>query len=243
MIMKKIVSIFCLFFLFVSAYAHASLMLDRTRVIYDAGQAGVSVVVENTDPKDPYLAQVWLESADGQRITEPLVALPLLQRIDPNQRKQIRISMLTNATTQLAQDRETLFYFNLLGVPPKSQVENAVEIVIQSRFKLFYRPQGLKVYPDANWQRELTIERTGNELVLNNPTSYYIIIININHNRDKVENFSELILAPYSTTIYPISEQLGSASTIVVTYIDDYGAAQLLEYRCVDQSCVLNSQP
>lgn len=241
--MNKIVSLFFAFLFFLNTCANASLTLDRTRVIYDASQAGVSVVVENTDPKDPYLAQAWLESADGERITEPLIALPLLQRIDPNQRKQIRISMLGNSTVELAQDRETLFYFNLLGIPPKGQVENAVEIVIQSRLKLFYRPQGLQVYPDADWQRELIIERVGHDLVLNNPTPYHIIVININHNLDKVEGFSELILVPYSTTTYPLSEQLEVSSSIVVTYIDDYGAAQLLEYACEGASCVLNRQP
>lgn len=41
--------------------------MDRTRVIYDAAKPGVSVVVENTDTKDPFLVQTWLESSEGKK--------------------------------------------------------------------------------------------------------------------------------------------------------------------------------
>lgn len=148
-----------------SGYVQASLTMDRTRVIYDAAKPGVSVVVENIDAKDPFLVQTWLESSEGKKITEPLVALPLLQRIEPNQKKQIRINAV-NETTPLPQDKESLMYFNILGVPPKSNLENVVEVVIQSRFKLFYRPKGLIKYPGNNWQQELVLEKKITNFIL-----------------------------------------------------------------------------
>lgn len=240
--MKKNRLFFGAFLFLLSIYAHASLTVDRTRIIYDAEKSGVSVVVENSDPKDPFLAQVWIESADGQKITEPLIALPLLQRIEPNQKKQIRVNTI-NSTAPLAQDRESLFYFNLLGVPPKSQIDNVVEIVIQSRFKLFYRPKGLQKYPDNDWQKKLLLERKGSELVLNNPTPYHIVIININNSSQKIKDFSEIILEPYASTVYPMNEQLRRASEIFVVYVDDYGAAKILEYACESTSCSLSDKP
>lgn len=115
---KRITFIFSAMIL-LSTHVQASLTVDCTRVIYDMEKPGVSVVVENTDTKDPFLLQTWIESSQGEKITEPLVALPLLQRIEPGQKKQIRINSV-NQTAQLPQDRETLFYFNVLGIPPRA---------------------------------------------------------------------------------------------------------------------------
>ncbi|EPL9568991.1 fimbrial biogenesis chaperone [Providencia rettgeri] len=227
--------------LLVSTYTHASISVDRTRVIYDENSKGVSVVVENTDSKDPFLVQSWVEDEKGKKITDPLVALPVLQRIDANQKKQIRISTSKNSLN-IPNDKESLFYFNVLGIPPKSQLENAVEIVIQSRFKLFYRPKGITKYADNNWQKELKIEKMGSTLKLVNPTAYHVVVININDNKNKVANFEEIIIKPNSNTNYFLSDKQKNASEIVVTYIDDYGSPKLLTYSCRNTSCVLNAE-
>ena len=218
--------------------AHASISADRTRVIYDEASKGVSIVVENTDNKDPFLVQSWIENENGHKINEPLIALPLLQRLDPKQKKQVRISASKN-TLNAATDKETLFYFNILGIPPKSEMENAVEIVIQSRFKLFYRPTGLKKYPDNNWQKELKVEKTGNALKLINPTPYHVVVININDNLSKVDNFQEIIIKPNSTSVYSLSDNKTKSPKMVVTYIDDYGSPKLLNYTCQSTTCTL----
>jgi len=224
--------------LLLSSAVQASLTMDRTRVIYDAAKPGVSVVVENTDTKDPFLVQTWLESSDGKKITEPLVALPLLQRIEPNQKKQIRINSV-NEVTPLPQDKESLMYFNILGVPPKSNIENVVEVVIQSRFKLFYRPKGLQKYPENNWQQELKIEKKNNQLYLNNPTPYHVVIININDSLKKAKDFSEIIVKPNSNFVYPLNNQQKNGNNIMVTYLDDYGAPKILKYTCSGSNCSL----
>ncbi|HHR6030760.1 TPA: fimbrial biogenesis chaperone [Providencia alcalifaciens] len=219
-------------------YAHASISADRTRVIYDEASKGVSIVIENTDNKDPFLVQSWIENENGHKINEPLIALPLLQRIDPKQKKQVRISASKN-NLNAAKDKETLFYFNILGIPPKSEIENAVEIVIQSRFKLFYRPTGLKKYPDNNWQKELKIEKTGNSLKLTNPTPYHVVVININDNLSKVDNFQEIIIKPNSNSVYSLPDNKTKSPKMVITYIDDYGTPKLLNYTCQSTTCTL----
>ncbi|WP_300002708.1 molecular chaperone [uncultured Cedecea sp.] len=224
--------------LLLSSAVQASLTMDRTRVIYDAAKPGVSVVVENIDAKDPFLVQTWLESSDGKKISEPLVALPLLQRIEPNQKKQIRINAV-NETTPLPQDKESLLYFNILGVPPKSNIENVVEVVIQSRFKLFYRPKGLVKYPENNWQQELKVEKKNNQLVFNNPTPYHVVVININNTPQKVKDFSEVIITPNSSFVYQLNDKQRNGNNIMVTYLDDYGAPQTLKYTCSGSSCSL----
>lgn len=224
--------------LLVSTYTHASISADRTRVIYNEASKGVSIVVENTDSKDPFLVQSWIEDENSHKISDPLIALPLLQRIEPNQKKQVRISTTKN-NLKAPSDKESLFYFNVLGIPPKSELENAVEIVIQSRFKLFYRPTGLKKYPDNNWQKELKIEKSGNSLKLTNPTPYHVVIININDNASKVENFQEIVIKPNSNASYSLNDKKIKSSNMVLTYIDDYGTPKLLNYTCQSATCSL----
>lgn len=224
--------------LLLSTYAQASISVDRTRVIYDEASKGVSVVVKNTDSKDPFLVQSWIENEQGNKVTEPLIALPVLQRIEPNQKKQVRISA-SKTDLQAASDKESLFYFNILGIPPKSELENAVEIVIQSRFKLFYRPAGLMKYPDNNWQKELRIEKKGNALTLTNPTPYHVVVININDSTKKVDDFQELIIKPNSDVRHALSDKQVQSPKMVVTYIDDYGAVKRLNYTCQSTTCSL----
>ncbi|TDS83326.1 pili/flagellar assembly PapD-like chaperone, partial [Rahnella sp. BIGb0236] len=105
--------------------ALAAVNLDRTRIIYHAGDKSVSVMLENQSKTLPYLAQVWLENAQGEKITSPLVALPPMQRIDAGEKSQIRILQLPE-TAGLPKDRESLFYFNVREVPPKSDMANVM---------------------------------------------------------------------------------------------------------------------
>lgn len=224
--------------IFVSACTQASLSVDRTRIIYDEKNKGVSVVVENTDKKDPYLMQTWVENAQGEKITEPLIALPLLQRIEPGQKKQVRINTSKN-DLKMSTNEESLFYFNVLGIPPKSQLENAVEIVIQSRFKLFYRPEGLPQYLEKNWQKELKLEKSLGLLKLTNPTPYHVVVININDSFNKVPNFQEMVIKPNSHTTYPLTDKQQKSSKMVISYIDDFGSPHLLNYTCASTTCTL----
>ncbi|HBO24377.1 MAG TPA: molecular chaperone [Providencia sp.] len=222
----------------ISTYTQASLSVDRTRIIYDEANKGVSVVVENIDKNAPYLLQSWIENSQGQKISEPLIALPLLQRIEPAQKKQVRISISKNDLA-LPKNQESLFYFNVLGIPPKTQLENAVEIVIQSRFKLFYRPSGLTKYPNGDWQKELKLEKVGKSLKLTNPTPYHVVIININDSLKKVPNFQEIVVKPNDKVTYSLSEKQQGLSSIAITYIDDYGTPKSLTYNCHSMSCNL----
>lgn len=96
--------------------AQAAIALDRTRVVFEAGQKSVSLSVSNENKQLPYLAQGWLEDANGKKVNSPLVVLPPLQRIEPGAKSQLKVQSLP-AVAQLPQDRESLFYFNLREIP------------------------------------------------------------------------------------------------------------------------------
>ncbi|WP_223346554.1 fimbria/pilus periplasmic chaperone, partial [Escherichia coli] len=41
-------------------------------------------------------------------------------------------------------DRESLFYYNVREIPPKSGKANTLQIALQTRIKLFWRPKALE---------------------------------------------------------------------------------------------------
>lgn len=215
----------------------AQISLDRTRVIFDQSKSNTqSVVISNTSKDAPFLAQTWIEDSKGNKMSEPLVALPILQRINPRQEKPIKISFMGNATN-LPNDRESLLYFNVLGIPPKdSNSGNSVSIVIQSKLKLFYRPKGLPQYKNSGWVEEIVVTKTNKGLGIQNPTPYHIVIYGVSSGRGSKVIEKDVIISPFSTG--ELSASLHGV-TPYIHYINDYGGADSLGYRCTGSTCLL----
>jgi P pilus assembly chaperone PapD len=217
--------------------ALAAVNLDRTRIIYNASDKSVSVMLENQSKELPYLAQVWLENAQGEKITSPLVALPPMQRIDAGQKSQIRILQLPE-TAGLPKDRESLFYFNVREVPPKSDMANVMQVAIQSRVKLFFRPAELRKLLKANWQEQLQVSRLSDGLTLTNPTPFYITIGYLGKdNKGNASGFDSVMLAPFATESLTGSQYVSDRYS--VGYMDDYGGLQVNQYSCPSVQCQL----
>lgn len=224
--------------------AKAAISLDRTRAIYVASDKSISLNIGNESKKLPFLAQGWIENENGEKSNSELVVLPPVQRIENGEKSQIKIQRLP-AASSLPQDRESLFYFNLREIPPKSDKANTLQIALQTRIKLFYRPVLVDDYRkqlNAPWQEKLTMKRDGNTYVMQNPTPFYITIVDIS-NSEKSENISDfepLMLSPKSELKlnYPVS-MLGTSP--VITYINDYGARPRLQFSCKGTSCEAKS--
>ncbi|MDN8683057.1 fimbria/pilus periplasmic chaperone, partial [Staphylococcus aureus] len=79
--------------------------------------------------------QGWMEDVNGQKVESPLIVLPPIQRIEPGDKSQIKIQALPDIA-KLPQDRESVFYFNLREIPPRSDKPNVLQIALQTRIKL-----------------------------------------------------------------------------------------------------------
>ncbi len=218
--------------------AQAAIALDRTRVIFDGGQNSVSLNISNQNKQLPYLAQAWLEDEQGTKIQSPLVVLPPVQRVEPGKPSQVKIQALP-AAKQLPQDRETLYYFNLREIPPKSDKPNTLQIALQTRIKLFYRPAAIAPQQNAApWQEKLTLSKQGDKYQLNNPTPYYITIVDASSKKgaEGVKGFEPLMVPPKGNISLGVSATaLGSSP--VLTYINDYGGRPPLTFNCSGGSC------
>ncbi|AVJ20123.1 fimbria/pilus periplasmic chaperone [Serratia rhizosphaerae] len=220
--------------------ANAAIALDRTRVVFDGGAKSVSLNVSNQNQQLPYLAQGWIEDEQGNKISDPLVVLPPVQRIEAGKPSQVKIQALPGVK-QLPQDRETLFYFNLREIPPKSDKPNTLQIALQTRVKLFYRPHAIMQDVEAltkPWQEKLTLTRHGDRYTVNNPTPYYVTLVDASSQKNgkSAAGFEPFMVPPLGAAEMSVSAAaLGSAP--VLTYINDYGGRPQLTFRCAGNDC------
>lgn len=124
--------------------AQAAVSLDRTRLIYPGEAKSVSLTIRNNNKTLPYLAQAWLEDANGKKINSPFTVLPPVQRLEPGMESLLKVQALP-AVKLLPQDKESLFYFSLREIPPRSSQANTLQLALQTRIKFFYRPASLVV--------------------------------------------------------------------------------------------------
>ncbi len=165
--------------------AAAGVIIHGTRVIYPAERQEVVVRLENKGTR-PALVQTWLD--DGDRYSTaatakaPLSASPPIFRIEPHQQQALR---LRYSGEPLPADRESLFWLNVLEVPPsaaKGEENNQIELAFRTRLRVFVRPQGLP-YPVANaaakLQWKLVAHDRGYALQATNPTPYHVSLASI----------------------------------------------------------------
>jgi len=164
--------------------ACAAIRLDKTRVIVTGETPKVVVQVKSAEAL-PILIQAWVDTeqdnatqdADQTQQTNPLNTTflidPPVVRIDPGESRALQI-LLTQAQA-LPQDRESLFWFNVLEVPVtvrEDVQQNQLQLSVQSRMKLFYRPAGIS---ETVEKLRFTVERETDQtwLVMENPAARY----------------------------------------------------------------------
>lgn len=224
-----------------SEIAMAAISLDRTRVIFNGGQKSVTLQIGNENKHLPYLAQGWIEDESGKKLESPLTILPPIQRVEPDTKSQIKIQGLP-AADSLPQDRESLFYFNLREIPPRSDQPNTLQIALQTRIKLFYRPQSIvptqSEMANNPWQEKITLLRQGDSYQVNNPTPYYVTIVDgaSRVGGQSLKGFEPLMLAPKSQGKLNLKASVLGNSP-VLTYINDYGGRPKLQFNCSGNQC------
>lgn len=214
--------------------AQAAIALDRTRVIFPGSEKSTSVNIANTNVKHPYLAQAWLEDMQGNKIASPFVIVPPMQRVEPDGKSTIRINALP-AVASLPQDRESVFMFNVREVPPRSDTPNTMQIALQSKIKLFYRPEAILPERYARWDDKLVLNKVANGYRVENPTPYYMTVIAITgaEKATAEKNFKPQMIEPKSSAFFATTHY----SSPWVTTINDYGGKPAIPFTCSGDVC------
>lgn len=208
----------------VTGAVYASVVIQNTRVIYPADKQYVGVQLVNNS-NAPSLVQSWIDGGDVDSTPEttsaPFIVTPPITKISADGGMELKIHFLGQA---LAQDRESVYYFNVLDIPPKSdnhQSVNQLQLTLQTRIKLFYRPTQLLAGLEKSLPN-LTFSASDRSIIVNNPTPYFITIANISLNKDKLLDHS-LMLDPFSKQDVSINRKPSSGWLIDVDFINDSG--------------------
>ncbi|VEA68979.1 Chaperone protein papD precursor [Serratia plymuthica] len=204
---------------------NAAISLDRTRAVYLSDAKSISLNIVNENKELPFLAQSWLENEQHQKITSPLVVLPPLQRVEAGERSVVRITKTPEAD-RLPQDRESVFYFNLREIPPKSSKTNVMQLALQTQIKLFYRPKAIVAPKGEVWQEKLVFRKSADGFTVENPTPFYITLTGMTRQPQKqgggaLGDFQPVMLKPKSSESVKLRDN--GLNSFVVTYINDYG--------------------
>lgn len=200
--------------------AWGGIYIYGTRVIYPAQKKEIIVQLMNEGNRSA-LVQSWIDDGDTslppEKIQVPFVMTPPVVRVSGGSGQQLKIKQLANT---LPKDRESLFFLNVLDIPPNSsdsESNNIIKFAMQNRIKFIYRPQSVAGVTKDSFAH-LKIRYVGGGLNIKNDSANWITIPELMGN--KKINTETLMLAPWS-------DKTLNTTTIVnhykVTLIDDHG--------------------
>lgn len=203
----------------------AGIVITGTRVIYPSNQEFVAVQLNNVSKND-VLVQSWInvekDDLDLTEATSTFLVTPPISKVEGNKGHSLRI-IFTNKQ-KLEQDRETLFWFNVLEIPEKPKdKKNYLQFAVRSKLKLFYRPTNLTMSQEEAFQK-VKLNLDGEFVVFENPTPYYI---NIGKKKIYLKNGLEKnadlkYMNPYSTKELKDIKAV-DVKQVDINFINDYG--------------------
>lgn len=231
-------------FLLPLSLSWASVTILGSRIIYPSDVTSVDVQLKNNDAF-PYVVQTWFDNgdidADPQAVgTVPFLATPPVFRIQPKSGQIVRI--VSSQNKALPQDRESVFWFNALQVPPANvsgdKKQNKMLVMLRTRIKLFYRPA--KLGAPGNLAKKLQIKavsdaKKGSGITVINPQPWFASISNLTTSvNGKTYTLKADMVAPLSEQTFWLPDNITikrTNGTVKVTLVNDQGARISEQYH------------
>jgi chaperone protein EcpD len=215
--------------------AGAGVVVNGTRVVYPEDKREVTISISNTG-EAPSLVQAWLDAGDPRskpgEAKVPFVLTPPLFRLDPTKVQSLR---LVYTHDPLPVDRESLFWLNVLDVPPRAPINterpNQLELAFKHRMKVFFRPPGL-ASSAADAPARLAWKALSSEgklvgIQASNPTAYHISLTQISATVAGHPIVAKAdMVDPFASRTFELPEPViapGGAIAIEYWFINDYG--------------------
>lgn len=213
-----VAAVLCLLLTSFSAQAAGGIGLGATRVIYPADAKQTSLSITNSDTKERYLVNSWVENNLGAKDKSFIVTPPLFVS-EPKSENTLRIIYVG---PPLPVDRESIFWMNVKAIPSvdKNTVDssNVLQLAILSRIKLFVRPKNLQMQPEEAL-KQVRFSRSGEHLSIHNPSPYYVSTVNLKVGKEKLPN---TMVAPKS--VAQVAVPAGAQGGVSFQTVNDYGA-------------------
>jgi chaperone protein EcpD len=181
---------------------HAAIVISGTRIIYPSDQKEVSVEMNNAGGV-PLLIQSWIDDGNAQSTPDttkvPFVLTPPITRVNGHQGQTLRVRYTGQGS--LPQDKESVFWLNVLEVPPSSASgANTLKVAFRSRVKLFYRPIGLQFDLTQSVQKmKWQLRKSANSWVIEgtNTSAHYLTFNSVKVGSNTVTlNLASSMFAP-----------------------------------------------
>lgn len=192
----------------------SGISIGGTRFVYVDNKREITIPILNSNKEKPFLIQSWVTGFEND-IKAPFIATPPLFRVEPDSYGTARIAYLGEP---LSSNEEKLYLLNIKSIPPKrDDIENELQIIINSQFKLFLRSKDIQPlnFDDVN------IIRKKNRLWIKNNTPYHLSIKSVFIDSHSIQT---------TKMVYPWEEKqissknIGTEQSVTVEFINDYGA-------------------
>jgi P pilus assembly chaperone PapD len=205
-------------------------VIESSRVVYPSNSSGETLVVVNPQAY-PILVQTKVVSESKDK-KAPFFVTPPLFRLDSAQRYSLRITKTGN----IPEDKESLYWICVKGIPPKADdlwakdmLDNTeshrgvgvkLNISIDNCIKLITRPgkinnNMLEHAGNIIWRRD------GKDLIASNNSLFYINIGSLEFNGIRlIPDY----IPPKGERRFTLKDKVGSNGMVTWRVIDDYGA-------------------
>ncbi|MGC1457943.1 MAG: fimbria/pilus periplasmic chaperone [Steroidobacteraceae bacterium] len=215
--------------------AAAAVVVNGTRVVYPAAKREVTISLQNSGAT-PSLVQAWLDTGDARSkpgdAKVPFVLTPPLFRLDPSKVQSLR---LVYTHDPLPQNRESLFWLNVLDIPPRgvatAEAPNQLDLAFKHRMKVFFRPAGI-AGSAADAPARLTWKFLSKDgkltgIQASNPTGYHVSLTQLIATVDGHPlSIKADMVDPFASRSFEVSDRpTAPSSAIAVQYwfVNDFG--------------------
>jgi chaperone protein EcpD len=217
----------------------ANVIIEGTRIIYKEGERDATVKLTNTNDQKNALVQVWLDDGNSAATPEdavsPFIVTPPLAKIPAGRNQAVRITYVGD---KMKPDRESVFWFNMLEIPPKSNEPNVLSFAVRTRIKLFYRPKGILKIPvthgaKTEWQWKQSSKGLQVEVFNNSPyhLSYFDVSLDINQTNVVVSGGG--MVPSFERFVFDVPDRKEPPSekiTLKLKAVNDYGGEAASEH-------------
>ena len=220
-----------------SGLAQAGIVIQGSRVVYPTKEREVTIKMTNIG-EQPSLVQAWVDKGNEKLTADkadgPFLITPPITRVEAKKGQTLRL--VYTGDDAASKKQETVFWLNVLDVPPmpKDQDANFLQVAVRSRLKIFFRPEGLPGNPNQtaeglNW----SVVQAGHGYALRarNTGAFHVSLATVQlvagNKTFSVDKDDMKMVAPGASVDLPLpglAGQPGAGARIDYQWVTDYGA-------------------
>ncbi|WP_265462695.1 fimbria/pilus periplasmic chaperone [Aeromonas salmonicida] len=221
--------------------AWAGVVMTGSRIIYSERAKDYSIQFSNKD-EFPNIIQIWTDVDNPESTPEtangPFAIFPSVFKINPMGGQMARL-LYTGA--KAPSDRESIYYLNFLQIPLVNKIDdsNKMLVMLRSRLKIFYRPDGISGSPHNvvnTLKFKLVHQKDGLYIFATNNSGYYASLVNGKLTLSG-EDFTVPVnmIPPYETSRWYVGNNIAMPnynpiSKFHFTLVNDQGGMVTKEY-------------